>query len=82
ARWDAVEREVRAYIDALTSEELQRPVKPSFWDPDERPIMVREALVQVANHSTDHRAQIMAMLHTQFGAPTVEQDFLSYLHRA
>ncbi|NDJ78251.1 MAG: hypothetical protein GYB65_18540, partial [Chloroflexi bacterium] len=33
ARWDAVEREVRAYIDALTSEELQRPVKPSFWDP-------------------------------------------------
>ncbi len=41
-------------------------------------IKVWEALVQVANHSTDHRAQIMAGLH-RLGAPTMGQDFLDYL---
>ncbi|PJF26553.1 MAG: hypothetical protein CUN52_15675 [Phototrophicales bacterium] len=39
---------------------------------------VRDALVQVANHSTDHRAQTLAGLH-QLGATTVEQDYLFYL---
>lgn len=74
-----VERAVRAYLDTLTPEELQRRVKPDFWDDDRAPITVWQALLQVANHSTDHRAQAMAMMHTQFGAPTMEQDFLDYL---
>ena len=81
ARWDQVEQDVRAYLAGLTPAELVRPVKPEFWDPDERPIMVWEALIQVVHHSADHRVQALAMLHTQFGAPTFEQDFLSYLHR-
>jgi uncharacterized damage-inducible protein DinB len=38
-----------------------------------------ELLLHVANHATDHRAQILAMLHTQFGVQTVEQDMLFYL---
>lgn len=75
-----VEHEVRAYVDMLTPEELERRVKPDFWDADEQPIPVWQALIQVANHSTDHRAQAMAMIHTQFAGPTMEQDFLNYLH--
>jgi uncharacterized damage-inducible protein DinB len=35
--------------------------------------------MQVINHSTDHRAQTLAMLH-HLGAPTIGQDFLAYLH--
>ena len=81
AKWDQVEQNVRDYLATLTPEELARPVKPEFWDPDERPIAVWQALTQVAHHSADHRVQAMAMLHTQFSAPTFEQDFLSYLHR-
>jgi uncharacterized damage-inducible protein DinB len=81
SRWDEVEREARAYIQSLTPEELERPVRPPFWDEHEAPpVTVWQALLQVANHSTDHRAQMMAMLHTRFGAPTFGQDFLSYLH--
>jgi uncharacterized damage-inducible protein DinB len=34
--------------------------------------------VQVINHSTDHRAQMLAGLH-RLGAPTVGQDLLDYL---
>ena len=74
-----VEREIRAYLDTLTPEELQRRVKPDFWGEDEQPIAVWQALLQVVNHSTDHRAQAMAMMHTQFGAPTFGQDYLSFL---
>jgi uncharacterized damage-inducible protein DinB len=79
-KWDQIERNVRAYLARLTPEELARPVKPEFWGAGDRPIAVWEALVQVVHHSADHRVQAMAMLHTQFGAPTFEQDFLSYLH--
>jgi len=74
-----VEREIRAYLDTLTPEELQRRVKPDFWGEDEQPIAVWQALLQVVNHSTDHRAQAMAMMHTQFNAPTMEQDYVNYL---
>jgi uncharacterized damage-inducible protein DinB len=79
-RWDEVTAVNKAYVASLTDDELKRLVKPEFWDEDEAPISVAQALTQVANHSTDHRAQIMAMLHT-LGGIGVGQDFLSYLHR-
>jgi uncharacterized damage-inducible protein DinB len=74
-----VERDIRAYLNTLTPQELERRVKPSFWDEEDAPVTVWQALLQVANHSTDHRAQTMAMLHTKFGAPTFTQDYLTYL---
>lgn len=74
---DEVEQGVRAYIETLTPEELQREVKPPHWDADDRPVHVWEALLQVANHSTDHRAQILAGLH-RLGAQTIGQDYLLY----
>ncbi len=74
-----VEPEVFAYLDSLTPAELRRTVKPPFWSEDEPPVTVWQALIQVANHSTDHRAQAMAMMHTRYGAPTFGQDFLTYL---
>jgi uncharacterized damage-inducible protein DinB len=77
ARWDAVERDVMDYIESLTPEELERDVRPDFWDAGDPPIKVWEAMVQVANHSTDHRAQTLAGLH-RLGAPTVQQDFLQF----
>ena len=80
AAWDSVEARNRAFLERLTPAELTREVRPEFWDPTEGPIQVWEALIQVLNHSTDHRAQTLAGL-SQLGAPTFEQDFLSYLHR-
>lgn len=79
--WDEVEHMVRAYLATLTPAELARMVKPKFWDADTPPVTVAQALMQVVAHSMDHRVQAMAVMHTQFGAPTFEQDFLSYLHR-
>lgn len=77
AEWDKVEQFVSSYITTLTTEELQRDVKPDFWE-DKQPIKVWQALIQVANHSTDHRAQILAGIG-QLGGATVEHGYLSYL---
>ncbi|MBZ0277830.1 MAG: DinB family protein [Anaerolineae bacterium] len=77
-RWDEVETSIRAYLERLTPAEMEREVRPHFWDETRQPIKVWEAILQVANHSTDHRAQTLAGLH-RLGAPTVGQDFLDYL---
>lgn len=76
--WDETERFVLEYIDRLTPEELEREVRPEFWDEGDEPVCVWQALLQVANHSTDHRAQILAGIH-RLGGTTVGQDYLDYL---
>ena len=38
-----------------------------------------EILLHVANHATDHRSQILAVLHQYFHVKTVEQDMILYL---
>lgn len=77
AGWDGVERYANGYLQALTSAELERDVLPPFWE-NKQPVKVWQALVQVANHSTDHRSQMLVGIH-QLGGPTVEQDFLGFL---
>jgi uncharacterized damage-inducible protein DinB len=70
-KWAEVEAHVRATLDALTPDDLERQL---HW-PGRPPIYVWEALLQVVNHGTDHRAQVLAGLH-QLGAPTFMQDFI------
>jgi uncharacterized damage-inducible protein DinB len=77
AKWDETEQMIRAYVAQLTPEELARTVRPPFWDAGQPAIKVFEALFQVANHSTDHRAQTLAALH-RVGGPTTPQDLLFY----
>ncbi len=36
-------------------------------------------MMQVLNHSTDHRAQLLDSVR-ELGGPTDEQDYLTYLH--
>lgn len=77
--WDDVYEDNLTYIQSLTDDELDRKVKPSFWDGNQSAVTVSQALAQVANHSTDHRAQTMAVLH-MLGYEGAGQDILMYLH--
>ncbi len=77
--WDVVEARVRGYSDTMDDAALQ--CVHHFDMPHRggsRTASVWQILAHVVNHGTDHRAQVLALLH-HFGAPTLEQDFILYL---
>lgn len=65
--WDGVEADMRLYLDELTDEHLLNGVLNG--------IPVWAVLQHVALHGVDHRAQMLAALHS-LGAPTFAQDFI------
>lgn len=79
-RWDAVEVELRAYVDGLTEDSARQVVTYQTTTGRDDRQQVMHVLLHVVNHGTDHRAQTLAMLHT-LGAPTIDQDLLVYLRQ-
>jgi len=79
-KWDALKTETLAYLGSLDQAQLDEMVA---WTLPQREVSSSnrrwEILLHVANHCTDHRAQVMTMLHTHFHVPTVEQDIILYL---
>jgi len=80
SEWDVSRLAVMEYLHGLTEEDLSGLV---HWELPNRGLVADQPLWQVllhvANHSTDHRAQILAMLNQQFHVDTPEQDMLFYL---
>jgi uncharacterized damage-inducible protein DinB len=77
AKWDAIEADVRAYLATLEDSHLTQIIQyqTTSGQPFAQPLW--EILAHLANHGTDHRAQILAMLY-QLGAPTLGQDMIGY----
>ena len=78
ARWDQVEANWRAYLNSLpdgdlhgTAEYISRTDKLLHRTP------LWESLMQIINHSTDHRSQTLALIH-QLGGETGAHDFVFY----
>ena len=74
--WDALEDEIRDYLTTLTDADLDRVIHPPFLNLP--PLTLRDILLQLVNHATDHRAQILAGVH-RLGGQTIAQDYLSYV---
>jgi uncharacterized damage-inducible protein DinB len=68
-RWDAFEREQRAYVDGLTPGDLGRVIayKDTYGNPYSTPLW--QMLQHVANHATHHRSEIATMLTMRSGSP-------------
>jgi uncharacterized damage-inducible protein DinB len=68
-KWDEVEAYMRKFLLRLTDEMLDEEFMPGVkkW----------QILYHVLNHGTDHRAQILAGLHS-LGAPTFAQDYFFF----
>lgn len=81
--WDQMQGEVLNYIESLDQAQLDEVIR---WEISSRALISHsprwELLLHVANHGTDHRAQILAMLHEHFRVATVEQDMVLYLVEA
>lgn len=73
AYWDNVETMMRRRLAGLSDERLRQDVAPGYAPG----LKVWQALLQVLNHGTDHRAQLLALLH-QLGAPTFAQDYIYF----
>ena len=76
AYWDTVIQQMRVYLDSLTDEQLCD--KP-FADGEDEDLIVWQVLLQVVNHGTDHRSQLLRILH-EFGQKTVSQDYIFYVY--
>jgi uncharacterized damage-inducible protein DinB len=80
--WLKYTPEHRALVAGLTDDDLTR--EPRYEMPSRggaKHTICWQVLAHVVNHGTDHRAQILNLLH-QMGAPTMEQDLILYLWEA
>ena len=77
AHWDKVEQNIRAYLAELQDDMLfTRPIK----EPEEDQILFAwQVLLHVANHATDHRAQLLRVLH-DLDVDTKSQDYIFYVY--
>lgn len=77
AHWDTIEQRMRTYLDELRDDTLSsKPIE----EPDEdKDLKVWQVLLHVANHGTDHRAQILRLLN-DLGIKTSSQDYIFYVY--
>lgn len=79
ADWDAITPRLKASVmNELTDADLMHQITYAVRRPQgtiHHTSPVWEILVHVVNHGTDHRAQLLRLLH-DFGAPTFEQDMV------
>jgi uncharacterized damage-inducible protein DinB len=80
AMWEVLKAATLDYIYSLDQAQLDEII---LWELPARGKSSHnhrwEILLHVANHGTDHRSQILAMLKQQFAVATVEQDMVFYL---
>ncbi len=77
AHWDRIELDMRAYLATLRDEMLfTQPIR----EPEEDQVLyVWQVLLHVVNHGTDHRAQLLRVLH-DLGVETTSQDYIFYAY--
>jgi uncharacterized damage-inducible protein DinB len=76
AHWDNVEQTMRAYLARLQDDMLFE--KP-FAEGEDKDLILWQVLLHVANHGTDHRAQLLRLLN-DLGVKTTSQDYIFYIY--
>ena len=76
SHWDAIEQNMRDYLGKLRDDMLFEKPFPEGEDKD---LILWQVLLHVVNHGTDHRAQVLRMLH-DLGVKTRYQDYIFYVY--
>lgn len=75
AYWDRVEGNMRGYLAELSDDMLfDKPLQG-----EDKDLVLWQVLLHVVNHGTDHRAQLLRLLH-DMGVETGYQDYVFYLY--
>jgi uncharacterized damage-inducible protein DinB len=76
AHWGSVEQNMRDYLASLKDDTLSE--KPITQEED-KDLIVWQVLLHVVNHGTDHRAQLLRILH-DLGVKTESQDYIFFVY--
>lgn len=76
-RWDGIEQKLRRYLAGLRDEMLS--TTPIQEPEEDRDLIVWQVLLHVANHATDHRAQLLRVLN-DLGLQTGYQDYIFHVY--
>jgi uncharacterized damage-inducible protein DinB len=76
AHWDSIEQSMRAYLAQLRDDML---ITKPFPEGEDKDLVLWQVLLHVANHGTDHRAQILRLLN-DLGVKTTSQDYIFYVY--
>ena len=71
--YEQVAKDLSEYVNSLTEEEINQ-------NPNDVPNPRWQVLLHLINHGTDHRSTVLQRLH-EFGAPTFDQDFITWIWR-
>ena len=74
--WFHSEQACRDYLEKLQDDMLFN--KP-FADGEDKDLILWQVLLHVANHGTDHRAQLLRLLN-DLGVKTESQDYIFYVY--
>jgi uncharacterized damage-inducible protein DinB len=75
AHWDNVEQNMRNYLAELRDDMLfDKPLGG-----EDKDLILWQVLLHVVNHGTDHRAQLLRLLH-DLGVKTTSQDLIFYVY--
>jgi len=74
--WVNVEQTMRDYLATLQDDML---FKKPFAEGEDKDLILWQVLLHVANHGTDHRAQLLRLLN-DLGVETTSQDYIFYVY--
>lgn len=77
-KWTEVEANWRDYVDTLTDDELQRTFEVQRLNGETYVHSIRDTMLHMVNHGTDHRAQMLELIHG-YGGETFAQDIIYFL---
>ncbi|SRR6266498_681574 len=76
AHWNNVEQNMRDYLGTLQDDML---FKKPFAEGEDKDLILWQVLLHVANHGTDHRAQLLRLLN-DLRVETTSQDYIFYVY--
>ena len=78
-RFQDEETSMRVYLASLRDEDMESHLRYTIDTGIERDRILWHCLLHVVNHGTDHRAQLLRLLH-DVGVKTGPQDYIFYVY--
>lgn len=76
--WRELEQQVRAFVESLTDEDLQRVLRYRLLSGAEASSSMSQMIQHVVNHASYHRGQVTTMLRQAGASPAKSMDLITF----